>query len=109
MATIHDFDKIDLRVGRIVAAEGMAESSKLLSISVDLGEGAYRTILSGVAKAYLPEDLIDRNVIVVANLEPKLIAGIESDGMLVGIEQGKDGRPALIFVSGDLKPGSKLS
>ena len=109
MATKDDFEKLDLRVGKIVGATVVAESAKLLCISVDLGEGVPREIVSGVARIYRTEDLIGKNVIVVANLDPKLIAGIESRGMLIGIEQDSNGLPLLIFAQDGIAPGSKLS
>lgn len=109
MATKDDFEKIDLRVGLIIAAESVSGSKKLLSLSVDIGEGVPREILSGVANVYRTEDLIGKSVIVVANLDSKLMAGIESHGMIIGIEQDSNGLPVLIFAQDNIAPGSKLS
>jgi methionyl-tRNA synthetase len=109
MATKDDFQKIDLRVGKILGAALVSGSTKLLSISVDIGEGVPREIVSGVAKVYSTEDLIGKSVIVVANLDTKVIAGVESHGMLIGIESDSNGLPVLIFTQDQIAPGSKIS
>jgi len=109
MATKEDFEKLDLRIGRILSAALVSGSKKLLSISVDIGEGVPREILSGVARTYRAEDLIGKSVIVVANLDSKVIAGTESNGMLIGIEQDSDGLSILVFAQDNIVPGSKLS
>lgn len=109
MANIDDFLKIDLRVGKILGAALVSGSTILLSISVDIGEGLPREIVSGVASVYRTEDLIGKSVIVVANLDSKVIAGVESNGMLIGIEKDGNGLPVLIFAQDDIAPGSKLS
>ena len=80
---ISDFAKVDMRVGVVRAAEPVKKSSKLLQLSVDLGEGQPRTILAGIAQEFAPQDLLDRRIAVVANLKPRKMMGIESQGMLV--------------------------
>lgn len=80
--TIDDFGKLDLRVGKILAAEKVKKSKKLLKIQVEIGPEV-RTIVSGIAQHYEPEQLIGRNIIVVANLAPAKLFGIESNGMLL--------------------------
>ena len=80
--TYEDFDKLDLRVGKILEAEKVPKADKLLKLIVDLGFEK-RTILSGIAEYYKPEELIGKNVTVVANLAPRKIRGIESQGMLL--------------------------
>jgi methionine--tRNA ligase beta chain len=107
--TIDDFMKVDLRIGRIVAVDRIEGSEKLLKFSVDIGETALRQILSGVAKVYVLENLIGKSVIVAANLDPRIIVGVESQGMLLGIENGVDGAPMLIFIENQIIPGSKVS
>ena len=80
--TIDDFNKVELRVGTILAAEKVENADKLLKFNVKIGEEE-RTIVSGIAKYYAPEDLIGKNVVVVANLKPVKLRGIESCGMLL--------------------------
>ena len=84
---MEDFEKIDLRVAKIVAAEKVKKSKKLLKLQVKLGEEE-RTIVSGIALHYEPEQLIGRNVIIIANLAPAKLFGIESNGMLLAASDG---------------------
>ncbi|MCF7845290.1 MAG: methionine--tRNA ligase subunit beta [Candidatus Pacebacteria bacterium] len=90
MINFDDFKKVDLRVGRVVQAEKVEKSDKLLKLMIDIGEEEERQVLSGIARSYNPEDLIDKNIILVANLEPRSIMGFESRGMVlaVGSENG---------------------
>jgi methionyl-tRNA synthetase len=92
-----DFDKLDLRIGTITAAEKVAKADKLLKLNVDLGF-EQRTIVSGIAQHFTPESLINKQVIVVANLAPRKMRGIESQGMILTAEQ-PDGK--LILVNPD--------
>lgn len=78
-----DFEKIEIKVGKIVSAEKVEKADKLLKFSVDLGNGDVRTILSGVAQHYLPEQMNGKQVLVVTNLKPRTIRGIESNGMIL--------------------------
>ena len=107
--TIEEFQKSDLRIGKIVSAELVESSGKLLKFLVDIGEATPRRILSGVAKVYAPGAITGKNVIVVANLDSRIMAGTESQGMLLGIEHLKDGTPMLFFPEGDIAPGTKIS
>jgi methionyl-tRNA synthetase len=93
-----DFDKLDLRIGTIVAAEKVAKADKLLKLEVDLGFEK-RTIVSGIAQHFTPESLVAKQVIVVANLAPRKMRGIESQGMILTAEQ-PDG--SLILVNPDI-------
>jgi methionyl-tRNA synthetase len=102
-----DFEKIDLRVGVIRTAEKVPKADKLLKLTVDLGEGTPRTIASGIATAYAPEELVGRRVIVVANLAPRTIRGVESRGMLLASDGGPKGL-ILADVPGDALPGAKV-
>ena len=90
-----DFGKLDLRIGTITAAEKVEKADKLLKLSVDMGF-EQRTIVSGIAQHFAPKTLINKQVIVVANLAPRKMRGIESQGMILLAEQG-DGK--LIFVT----------
>ncbi|MDQ3263697.1 MAG: methionine--tRNA ligase [Myxococcota bacterium] len=102
-----DFTKVILKVGRIVTAERVPKADKLLKLGVDVGEGSPRTICAGIAEAYTePEKLVGRNVVVVANLKPRMLRGIESRGMLLA---GGAGGPELSLVDpGPLPPGSDV-
>jgi methionyl-tRNA synthetase len=102
---IDDFGATDLRVAKILACEKVPKTSKLLKISVDLGFEK-RTIVSGIAKYYKPEDLVGRCVIVVANLKPATLCGVESKGMLLAASDG-DGALQVAFVDG-MAPGSRV-
>jgi methionyl-tRNA synthetase len=99
-----DFDKIDLRVGKVIEAERVPKADKLLKLTVDLGFEK-RTILSGIAEYYQPEELLGKLVTVVANLAPRKIRGIESQGML--LMAGNDfGKLYSVGSEKDIEPGS---
>lgn len=102
-----DFAKIDLRVGTIVTAEKVEKADKLLKLSVDLGFET-RTIVSGIALHFKPEDIIGKQVVVVANLAPRKMRGIESNGMIL-MAENKDGK--LHFVNPDsiINPGAPVN
>jgi methionine--tRNA ligase beta chain len=102
---INEFDKLGLRVGKIVAVEQVTGSDKLLKFNVDIGEDIPRQILSGVVGVYAPANLIGKNVLVAANIDPKIMAGVESRGMLIGVEQDLKGNPRLFFLDEDLPAG----
>jgi glutaminyl-tRNA synthetase len=100
-----DFTKVSLKAGKVLAAEKVEKADKLLKLSVDLGEGAPRTIVSGIAEAFAPEQLVGRNVVVVVNLKPRALKGIESRGMILAAGSGK----ALQLINpGDVAPGSDV-
>ena len=90
-----DFAKLDLRVGTITAAERVPKADKLLKLTIDLGEAAPRTVVSGIAQHYAPEDLPGCQVVLVANLEPRKMRGVESQGMVLMAE---DSAGKLVFV-----------
>ena len=105
---IDEFLKVDLRVGLVVSAERLKGSDKLMHMKVDIGEPQPRTIVAGIAEAYAPEQLLNRKVVIVANLQPrKLAPGIESNGMTVAasIEGGK---PVLVGFHEEIEPGARL-
>ena len=103
-----DFEKVDLKAGTILEAVRQEGSDKLLRLSVDLGEEKPRTIMAGIGKEYSPEDLIKKQIIVVANLEHRSLMGIESEGMLLATH-GKKGEPILVKPSKKVPTGSRLS
>ncbi|MCE4604902.1 MAG: methionine--tRNA ligase subunit beta [Aeropyrum sp.] len=102
-----DFAKLDLRVGRVVKAERLPHSKKLLKLVVDLG-GEERQVLAGIAKWYEPEDLVGKLVVVVANLKPKRMAGEVSQGMVLAAPCGDGEKPVLLTVEEPVPPGSKV-
>jgi methionyl-tRNA synthetase len=106
--TIDEFQKSDLRVGKIVSVERVEGSEKLLKLQVDIAEPEPRQILSGIAKAYAPEDLVGKSVVIIANLEPRMMMGMESNGMLLAAH-GEGGTPVIIQPVSDVPPGAKIS
>jgi methionyl-tRNA synthetase len=104
---IDDFVKIDLRVAQIVVAERIPKADKLLRLEVDLGYEK-RQILSGIAEWYTPEELIGRRIVVIANLAPRKMRGLESHGMLLAASNGEDGRPILATFGEEIALGSRL-
>jgi methionine--tRNA ligase beta chain len=105
MISFEDFQKIDLRVAKIIKAEKIEGSEKLLKLEVNLGKEV-RQIIAGIAKFYKPEDLVGKEIVVVANLEPKKLMGIESQGMLLAAE--KDGEPVILVPEKEVPPGTKI-
>jgi methionyl-tRNA synthetase len=107
MITYDDFAKLDLRVGRILKADRVPETDKLIHLTVDLGEDAPRSIVSGIAEFFSAEDLIHQQVVIVANLEPRILKGIESQGMILATRS--EGGLFLLAPGGDVLPGSKVN
>ena len=103
---ISDFDKLDLRVGKVVSCQKHPSADKLLVLQVDLGEEKPRQIVSGLAQCYTPGQVIGKNVVVIANLKSTVLRGVESNDMLLAGKQGKD--IELVEVNG-LEPGCKIS
>ncbi len=101
-----DFDRIDLRVGRVLSADKVPDADKLLKLEIDFG-GIARTIVSGIAQHIKPEEIIGKNVVVVANLEKKKIRGIESEGMVIFAEN-EDGKLLPIFADDNANAGDKV-
>ena len=100
-----DFTKVSMKAGRVLAAEKVEKTDKLLKLSVDLGEGAPRTIVSGIAEAFTPDQLIGKNVVVVVNLKPRALKGIESRGMILAAGSGKS---LQLINPGEVPPGSDV-
>ncbi len=105
--TIDDFMKVDLRVGTVLTAEKVEKADKLLRLTVDIGIEV-RQIVAGIAKAYAPETLVGRKVVIVANLAPRKLRGIESQGMIVAASFGEQGQPALASFLEEVPNGSRL-
>src|ERR1051326_7914602 len=104
---IDDFAKVDLRVGQVLSAERVKGSDKLLHMKIDIGEPQPRTIVAGIAEAYAPEPLVGRKVVIVANLQPRKLRGIESQGMIVAASVG-EGKPVLAGFLEDIPVGARL-
>jgi methionyl-tRNA synthetase len=104
--TIDDFAKIDLRVGVVLVAERVPKSDKLLRLEVNIGTEV-RQVLAGIAETYAPETLIGRKVVIVANLAPRKMRGLESNGMIVAASLA-DGQPVLASFLEDVPAGAKL-
>ncbi len=102
-----DFIRVELRVGKVLEAERVPNSRKLIKLIVDLG-GEKRQILAGLAKWYKPEDFIGKYVVVVANLKPKRMAGLESQGMILAAPCSGDSKPVLLTVAEPVEPGSRV-
>ena len=99
-----DFAKVDLRVGIVLSAEKVKGSDKLLHLKVDIAEPEPRTIVAGIALAYPPDQLIGRRVVIVANLEPRKLRGIQSNGMIVAASLEGDS-PVLAGFLEEVRPG----
>ncbi len=106
LINFNDFEKINLQVGKIINAEKLDGYNKILKILVDLGNEK-REIMSGIAKHYTPEELINKLVIVCTNLEPKRFGENISNGMILATE--KDEKPILLTVYEEVEPGSHVS
>jgi methionyl-tRNA synthetase len=104
---IDDFVKIDLRVAQIIVAERIPKADKLLRLEVDLGYEK-RQILAGIAAWYNPEELLGKKIVIIANLAPRKMRGLESHGMLLAASHGEDGKPILATFSEDIALGSRL-
>jgi methionyl-tRNA synthetase len=102
-----DFEKLDIRVGLIKNCEKVKKANKLLKFTIDDGSGKDRTIVSGIAKFYNPEELIGKEVCFIANLAPRKLMGIESQGMILSAEN-YDGNLAVTRVDREVKPGSQV-
>jgi len=105
--TIDDFAKVELRVGQIVSAEAIPGAKKLLKLMVDIGTEV-RQVCAGIAEYYQPGDLVGMKIVLVANLAPRKLRGIESNGMVVAASVGENGRPVLATFKEDVPNGTRL-
>ncbi|HDI00753.1 MAG: methionine--tRNA ligase subunit beta, partial [Candidatus Latescibacterota bacterium] len=103
--TLEEFQKLDIRVGEVTSAESVQGTRKLLRVEVDLG-GEKRQLVAGLAEHYAPEELVGRKVIVLANLKPARIRGVESQGMLLAADDGKN--LALIVPDREVGSGARV-
>ena len=107
LASFDDFLKIKLIAAKVIACERVAKSEKLLKETLDVGNGVTKTVCSGIAKYYTPEELVGKTVVMVANFAPRKMAGQVSEGMLLCAED-PDGRVRLLTVDGEVAPGSEI-
>lgn len=102
-----DFTKIEIRVGKIMAAEPVADSRKLTKLLVDFGNSGQRQILAGIAKSYTPEQLIGKLCPFVVNLEPRKMGELESRGMMLCANN--EGEPVILHPDREITPGSAIT
>ncbi|MEW6739826.1 MAG: methionine--tRNA ligase [Nitrospirota bacterium] len=105
LIAIDDFAKVELKVGKVISAEKVEKSEKLLKLKVDIGEE--RQIVAGIAKSYTPDDLIGKKIVVVANLKPAKLMGIESHGMLLAATD-EEGRLSVLTLDREVKQGARV-
>lgn len=105
MITYDDFIKVELKIAKVVEAEEVVGAEKLLKLKIDLG-GEKRQIVAGIKKSYHAKVLIGREIVVVVNLEPRMVMGIESNGMLLATSD--DSGPVLLRPDKDVLPGSRI-
>jgi len=104
---IEEFQRVRLATARVLAAERVPKSNKLVKLQIDLG-AEQRQIVAGIGKRYEPESLVGRNVVVVANLKPARLMGVESNGMVLAATVGDTGEPVLLDVPAEVPPGSRV-
>ncbi|MFL6214466.1 MAG: methionine--tRNA ligase [Blastocatellia bacterium] len=106
--SIDDFIKVELRAATVLEAERVPKADKLLRLIIDVGEEKPRQILAGIAEHYAPEEVVGRKIIVVANLAPRKLRGLESNGMLLAASVGENGKPVLATFGEDVPNGTRL-
>ena len=105
MISIDDFKKIELKVARVLEASRVEGSDKLLKLKVDIGDDQ-RQIIAGIGKSYQPEELVSREIIIAANLEPRSLMGLESQGMLLAAND--ENGPIILMPEKDTAPGTGI-
>jgi methionyl-tRNA synthetase len=105
--SIEDFAKVEMRVGEILSAEPIPKADKWLKLQVDIGTEV-RQVCAGIAEHYRPEQLVGMKVVLVTNLQPRKLRGVESNGMIVAASVGEEGRPVLATFKEDVPKGAKL-
>lgn len=105
MITIEDFAKIEFKIGKVLEANRVEGSNKLIVMKVDTGEE--RHVVAGIGKAYTPEELVGKSIVVVANLEPAKLMGVESQGMLLAASDD-EGRLSIISPEREVKTGARV-
>lgn len=106
MITYDDLKKVELKIAKIIGAEEVAGADKLLKLQIELGDAGTRQIVAGIKKQYQAKDLIGREIVVVANLEPRMVMGLESNGMLLAASD--DNGPVILIPERNVPPGSGI-
>ncbi len=106
MISIDDFSKAEIKIGTVLSAEAVPESDKLLRLEVDLGEDTPRQIISGIAQYIAPQDMLGRQFPFITNLEPRVIRGLVSNGMILAVGEGETF--ALLSPTRPVSPGSRI-
>ncbi len=104
LMSIEEFNKWDLRVAQVLSAERIPKTDKLIKMKINLGEE--RTLVAGIGRDYAPEDLVGKSIVVVANLKPTQLRGVESQAMLLAAGDGKS--LTLVVPEGAVPPGAKV-
>jgi methionyl-tRNA synthetase len=102
-----DFARLDIRIGRVIAAEMVPDADKLIKCTIDFGKMGQRTIVSGIAEWKKPEELVGKQLPYIVNLAPRMLRGVESQGMLLA-SHTPDGGIALIMPDSEVAPGTKI-
>lgn len=106
MISFDDFKKVEIKIGRVISAEKVSDADKLLKLVFDLG-GEERQVIAGIAEVFPdPSVLVGKEMPIVVNLEPRILRGLESQGMILAASA--DGRPVLLSPEGDVPPGSPV-
>jgi methionyl-tRNA synthetase len=105
--SIEDFAKVEMRVGQIQTAEPVTGAQKLMKLTVDIGSEV-RQVVAGIAEHYKPEQLVGMKVVIVTNLEPRKLRGVESNGMIIAASVGPEGKPVLVNFKEDVQIGARL-
>jgi tRNA-binding protein len=103
---IEDFLRLDIRLAKVISAERVEGSEKLLKLKVSLGDEE-RTLVAGIARYYAPEELVGKKILILANLKPRKIFGIESQGMVLALSDGE--ALSLLVSDKDVKEGARAS
>jgi methionine--tRNA ligase beta chain len=107
MINYEEFKKIELKAAKVLEAERIEGSEKLLKMKLSIGTEE-RQLVAGIAKAYAPEEMVGKTIIIVANLEPRKLMGFESQGMILAAH-GEDGAPVILLPEKEVSPGSDIS
>ncbi|MBI4577480.1 MAG: hypothetical protein HY722_14565 [Planctomycetes bacterium] len=107
--TIDEFSRFEIRTARVVDCRVHPDADRLLILDCDLGEGERRQIVAGIRRSYAPEALVGRTIVIVANLEPAVLRGVESQGMLLAASPPDRATVAVLTVDGDVPAGWKVT
>ena len=107
MITYDEFKKVELKVGEVKKASRVEGSEKLLKLTVEIGELVPRQVIAGIGKVYEPETLVGKQIVIVANLEPRMIMGLESQGMVLACTD--ENGPIVLFPERPVIPGAVIS